>query len=192
METASSSSLAEAQTALDRDRLDEARRLITPLVKEMPGVAAVHEVAGLVAYRLGRWRDAVRELEAAQALHARVDLLPVLADSYRALRRWAEVERLWTEVREISPSHDVLAEARIVAAGAHADRGDLTAALRTMANVTATPKRVRDHHLRQWYVLGDLHDRAGNTLEATRWFELVVREDPDFVDAVARLRALGR
>ena len=184
--------LAEAQTALDRDRLDEARRLITPLVKEMPGVAAVHEVAGLVAYRLGRWRDAVRELEAAQALHPRVDLLPVLADSYRALRRWAEVERLWTEVREISPSHDVLAEARIVAAGAHADRGDLTAALRTMANVTTTPKRVRDHHLRQWYVLGDLHDRAGNTLEATRWFELVVREDPDFVDAVARLRALGR
>ncbi len=85
--------LAEAQAALDRDRLDEARRLIAPLVKEMPGVAAVHEIAGLVAYRLGRWRDAVRELEAAQALAPRVDLLPVLADSYRALRRWAEVER---------------------------------------------------------------------------------------------------
>ena len=38
----------------------------------------------------------------------------------------------------------------------------------------------------------DLHDRAGDTLEATRWFELVARHDPDFVDVVDRLRALGR
>jgi hypothetical protein len=40
--------------------------------------------------------------------------------------------------------------------------------------------------------LGDLHDRAGDTLEATRWFERVAREDPDFVDVATRLRALGR
>jgi len=184
--------LAEAQSALDRDRLDEARRLVAPLLKEVPGVAAVHEIAGLVGYRLGRWRDAVRELEAAHALHPRVDSLPVLADSYRALRRWDEVERIWSTVREVSPSQDVLAEARIVVAGAHADRGDLSGALRTMANVSAKPKRVRDHHLRQWYVLGDLNDRAGNTLEATRWFELVAREDAEFVDVLTRLRSLGR
>ena len=116
--------------ALQRDRLDEARRIVTPLLREVPGVAAVHEVAGLVNYRLGRWRDAVRELEAAQALAPRVDLLPVLADSYRALKRWSDVDRIWTTVREISPAHDVLAEARIVAAGAQADRGDLAGALR--------------------------------------------------------------
>jgi tetratricopeptide (TPR) repeat protein len=149
-------------------------------------------MAGLVAYRLGRWRDAVRELEAAQALNPRPDLLPVLADSYRALKRWTEVDRIWTEVREISPTHEVMAEARIVAAGAQADRGDITAALQTMASVTTRPKRVRDHHLRQWYVVGDLHDRAGNPLEATRWFELVAREDPEFVDVMTRLRSLGR
>lgn len=184
--------LAEAQSALDRERLDEARRLVAPLLKEVPGVAAVHEIAGLVAYRLGRWRDAVRELEASHALHPRVELLPVLADAYRALRRWDQVERIWTTIKEISPSQDVLAEARIVAAGAHADRGDLTSALGTMATVTAKPKRVRDHHLRQWYVLGDLNDRAGNPLEAARWFELVAREDAEFVDVVTRLRSLGR
>jgi tetratricopeptide (TPR) repeat protein len=184
--------MAEAQSALDRDRLDEARRLATGLVREVPGVAAVHELAGLVAYRLGRWRDAVRELEAAQLLKPRVDLLPVLADSYRALKRWTDVDRIWTEVRELSPSHDIMAEARIVAAGAQADRGDLTAALATMASVTARPKRVREHHLRQWYVLGDLNDRAGNPIEATRWFEHVAREDPEFVDVTSRLRSLGR
>jgi tetratricopeptide (TPR) repeat protein len=184
--------LAEAEGALQRDRLDEARRIVTPLLREVPGVAAVHEVAGLVNYRLGRWRDAVRELEAAQAIAPRADLMPVLADSYRALKRWSDVERIWTMVRETSPAHDVMAEARIVAAGAQADRGDLPGALRTMAKVPVRPKRVRPHHLRQWYVLGDLHDRAGDPLEATRWFERVAAVDPDFVDVRARLRALGR
>ena len=183
---------ADAQSALDRDRLDEARRLASALVRELPGFAAVHELAGLVGYRLGRWRDAVRELEAAQMLKPRVDLLPVLADSYRALKRWTDVDRIWTEVRELSPSHDIMAEARIVAAGAQADRGDLTGAIKTMATVTARPKRVREHHMRQWYVLGDLHDRAGSPIEAARWFELVAREDPEFVDVVTRLRSLGR
>ncbi len=61
-----------------------------------------------------------------------------------------------------------------------------------MAKVPVRPKRVRPHHLRQWYVLGDLHDRAGDPLEATRWFERVAGVDPDFVDVRARLRALGR
>ena len=184
--------LAEAELALENDRLDDARRAIAPLLREVPGVAAVHEVAGLTNYRLGRWRDAVKELEAAQALNPRVDLLPVLADSYRGLKQWSEVDRIWTTVREISPAHDVLAEARIVAAGAQADRGDLSGALRTMSNVPARPRRVRPHHLREWYVLGDLHDRAGDPLEAARWFERVAKADADFVDVRNRLRALGR
>ncbi len=85
-----------------------------------------------------------------------------------------------------------MAEARIVAAGAHADRGDLTARCARWRTSRQPPKRVRDYHLRQWYVLGDLHDRAGDTMDATRWFEPWSREDPDFVDAAARLRALGR
>jgi predicted Zn-dependent protease len=184
--------LADAEYALDRDRLDDARRAITPLLREVPGVAAVHEVAGLVNYRLGRWRDAVKELEAAQALNPRVDLLPVLADSYRALKRWSDVDRIWATVREASPAHDVFAEARIVAAGAQADQGDLPGALRTMAKVAARPRRVRPHHLREWYVLGDLHDRAGDPLEAARWFVRVAAQDAEFADVRNRLRALGR
>jgi tetratricopeptide (TPR) repeat protein len=152
----------------------------------------VHEVVGLAAYRAGRWKQAVSELEAAQALRPAVELLPVLADAYRALRRWTDVDRIWSEVREISPAQEVLAEARIVVAGSEADRGDLQAALRTMARAKQTPRRVRDYHLRQWYVLGDLYDRAGDPLEAARWFRLVGGHDPEFVDVAERLRALGR
>lgn len=184
--------LAEAQSALDGERFADARRAITPLRRQLTGVAAVHEVAGLVAYRQGRWHDAVAELEAARALGTGTELLPVLADSYRALRRWDEVERIWATVREVSPGQDVLAEARIVAAGAHADRGDLPAALLTMAKVPTNPKRVRDHHLRQWYMLGDLHDRVGDPVAAVRWFQRVADHDADFVDVRSRLRSLGR
>lgn len=152
----------------------------------------MHEVLGLTAYRTGRWQQAVTELEVAYGLQANVELLPVLADSYRALRRYADVERVWADVRAASPSPEILAEARIVAAGAQADQGDLAGALRTMAKAATVPRKVRDHHLRQWYVLGDLYDRAGDPLEATRWFETIARHDREFVDVLDRLRALGR
>ena len=184
--------LGQAQEALDRERFDDARRIATSLLRELGGVAAVHEVLGLAAYRSGRWKQAATELETAQALHPAPELLPVLADVYRALRRFDDVERVWAEIRELSPKQDVLAEARIVAASALADQGDLQGALRTMGRSADVPKRVRDHHLRQWYVLGDLHDRAGDTIEATRWFRLVAEHDRDFVDVSERLRALGR
>ena len=54
------------------------------------------------------------------------------------------------------------------------------------------PKRVRDHHLRQWYVLGDLHDRAGDPITATRFFERVAANDVEFSDVRSRLDSLGR
>jgi tetratricopeptide (TPR) repeat protein len=184
--------LAQAQEAFDRERFDDARHLAVPLARELPNVAAVHELLGLTAYRSGRWKQAATELETAQALHPAVELLPVLADVYRAQKRWDDVERIWREVRQASPSQEVLAEARIVAAGAQADRGDLEGALRTMSRAAQVPRRVRDHHLRQWYVLGDLYDRAGDTIQATHWFELVASHDREFVDVVDRLRALGR
>ncbi|MCU0260797.1 MAG: hypothetical protein MUE78_07240 [Ilumatobacteraceae bacterium] len=184
--------LGAASQALDRERFDEARRMVAPVLREAPGVAAAHEVAGLADYRRGRWKPALSSLETARALRPSPELLPVIADCQRALRRWADVERTWAELKRASPSHEVMAEGRIVAAGALADRGDLTGAIRLMEPAASPPKRVRDHHLRQWYVLGDLHDRAGDVVGARRWFRLVAQHDPGFVDVGDRLRALGR
>ena len=131
--------LAQAQDALDRERFDDARRIATSLLRELPNVAAVHEVLGLAAYRAGRWKQAATELEAAQQLHPTIELLPVLADVYRAQRRWDDVDRIWDEVRAASPAQEVLAEARIVAAGAQADQGDLSGALSTMDRADPGP-----------------------------------------------------
>jgi tetratricopeptide (TPR) repeat protein len=184
--------LSSAAAALDRERFDDARRMVAPVVRDLPHVAAGHEINGLANYRLGRWRDAAASLEQARQLRLDPALLPVLADCYRALKRWTAVDALWREIRELSPSHEVMAEARIVVAGAHADRGELKQAIALMQPAQKPPKRVRDYHLRQWYVLADLLDRAGDTMGAARWFREVLAHDTDFADARERLRALGR
>jgi tetratricopeptide (TPR) repeat protein len=117
--------------------------------------------------------------------------LPVLADCYRALGRYSAVERVWLEIREISPAHEILSEGKIVAAGALADTDDLRGAIELLTP-KRPPKRVRDHHLREWYVLGDLYDRLGDPIAARRWFDNVASNDRDFADVDERLRALGR
>jgi hypothetical protein len=184
--------LTAANLALDRERFDEARRLVTPLVRELPGVAAVHETVGLSNYRLGRWKQAAKSLEVAQGLRESVDLLPVLADCYRALRQWSDVDRVWRKLKAASPSQDVMTEARIVVAGSLADRGEIREAISLLTPQGRPPKRLRDHHLRQWYALGDLCDRAGDTIAAHRWFSVIAQQVPEFVDVRDRIRALGR
>jgi tetratricopeptide (TPR) repeat protein len=183
--------LAQASEALDRERFDEARRIASSVAKEAPTVAAVHEVLGLADYRLGRYRQAAAALTRADELRPNVALLPVLADCQRALGRWREVDRLWLRIREASPAHEVLAEGRIVAAGALADQGDLRGALAVM-NAAKPSKRVRQHTLREWYVLGDLYDRVGDPISARRSFLAVAEHDPDFADVRQRLATLGR
>ncbi|MFT3854547.1 MAG: hypothetical protein QM733_17685 [Ilumatobacteraceae bacterium] len=166
--------------------------MVQPVLRDVPDLAFAHELAGLAAYRLGQWRKAISELETARLLDGTLNHHAVLADSYRVLRRYHEVDTLWRELREGSPSPTLLAEGRIVAAGALADQGDIPGALRVMAKATSVPKKVRDHHLRQWYVLGDLSDRSGDVMAARRWFGFVAQYDADFADVQERLRALGR
>ena len=184
--------LAQASEALDRERFDEAKRIAASIAKEAPTVAAAHEVAGLANYRLGRYKQAAVSLEIAHDLHETQEILPALADCYRALERWAAVERVWLLIRESSPRHDILAEGRIVAAGALADHGDLPGAIELMLPATKNTKTVKEHHLRQWYVLADFYDRINDPIKARRWFATVAEHEPDYVDVQTRLRHIGR
>lgn len=184
--------LAAASQALDRGRYADARRLVTPLRRELPTVAAVHEVYGLACYGEGKWTNAAEALELARQLRPDPALLPVLADCYRAVGRWADVDDVWAQIKAASPRQEVMTEGRIVAAGALADRGELKPAIELLTAASRPPKRVREHHLRQWYALADLHDRAGDPVSAARWFEAVARHDARFADVRDRLRSLGR
>ena len=184
--------LASAAEALDRGRYADARRMVQPVLKHLPQLAFAHEISGLCWYGLGEWRKAVTELELARELDGSVTHHAILADCYRALKRYHVVDELWTELRAASPAPSLLAEGRIVAAGALADQGDLAGALRTMAKALEVPKRPKDYHLRQWYVVADLFDRSGDVIKARRYFGLIAEAEPNFADVKDRLKTLGR
>ncbi|MEN9802923.1 MAG: hypothetical protein RLZ37_2048 [Actinomycetota bacterium] len=182
--------LNSACTALDRERYSEAKRIARSLLKELSSVSTVHEVIGLASYRLGQWRDATAALETAQRLNERVENMPVLLDCYRAQKRWSDVDMVWKDLKDQSPAPDVMAEGRIVVAGSFADRGDLRAAIDLMQKVLSAPRRIREYHVRQWYVLADLYDRAGDIQRARELFSRVAAADPQFADVRERLSSL--
>ena len=184
--------LARSLHAFEAHRYSEARKLIMPLLSKVIGIAVVHEVAGLSMYRLGRWQDAADQLEIARGLKpAEVVNHPVLADCYRALRRYEKVTELWESMKLMSPQPGLLAEGRIVAAGALADQGELQAAVRMMTHGTSDPHKVQEYHLREWYVLADLYDRAGDVASARRLFVKIQSSEPKFADVADRLNTLG-
>jgi tetratricopeptide (TPR) repeat protein len=182
-----------AYGAYERARYSDALRAIKPVAEETPGVAAVRELAGLAAYRAAKWRDAVRHLQAHAALTDSAEHLPILMDCQRALRKPKKVVELWAELRHSSPEPDVLAEGRIVAAASLAESGDLQGAITMLANAGASKalRNPSDRHVRQWYMLADLHERAGDVPRARELFERVLRVDPEAYDVADRLTGLG-
>ncbi len=179
-----------ARVALDRERYAEAKRIARSLLKELSRLASVHEVIGLASYRLGQWRDATAALEIARQINEKIEYLPILADCYRAQRRWSDVDAVWKDLKEQSPAPDVMAEGRIIVAGSLADRGDLNQAIELMRKSMSSPRRVREYHLRQWYVLADLYDRAGDIQRARELFVRVAAQDSDFADVRDRISSL--
>jgi tetratricopeptide (TPR) repeat protein len=156
-----------------------------------PDAAAVRELLGLVHYRLGQYPAATKELVAFVDLTDSVEQHPVLMDCYRAQRRYDRVHELWEELAASSPSGAIVTEGRIVLAGALADAGRLHEAIDTLARRADDVKRVQEHHLRRWYALADLYERAGDVPRARELFERVQRRDPAFADVAERLAALA-
>ena len=183
--------LSDAVRAFERDRFQEARQLLQPIAEEVPTVAAVRELLGLTCYRLGQWAQAARELQAFTELTSSTSAHPVLADANRALGRHVRVAELWEEIRAASEDPATVAEGRIVAAGSLADQGRLDEAIRLLEQGRLSAKHTEDHHLRLWYALADLYERAGELPRARDLFERVSRHDPEFVDVRERRQALG-
>ncbi len=182
--------LGDAAHAYERERYDEARRILRPIAERLADVAAVRELYGLVLYRLGQWQLAARQLEAYRTMTGSYDQHPVLADCYRALQRYDDADALWDDLRQASPDGDVVAEGRIVAAGCRADRGDLSGAIATLERSARHVEHPKDRHLRQWYTLADLYERAGDLPRARELFGRLATADPDAFDVPQRLRAL--
>ncbi len=180
----------EAIRAYEDERFDDAGRKIKPLTKIDHKIAQIHELFGLILYRRGEYLQAAESLERFRSRASSTEQHPVLMDCYRAEKRWSDIEFLWEELREISPSGPLVVEGRIVMAGAFADRGNLKEAVRLLEAGWKAPKRPHDHHLRRAYALADLYDRAGNIPRSREIFAWIVKFMPEFVDANERLKNL--
>ncbi|MDQ4134133.1 MAG: tetratricopeptide repeat protein, partial [Actinomycetota bacterium] len=184
--------LAKAAAAFEDDRPQDAYRALRDVLRQAESVPAARELAGLSLYRLGRWAEAAKQLEAFRALTGSVEQHPVLADTYRALGRYDKVEELWDELRAVSPHPALVAEGRIVAAGALADQGQLRPAIKLLERSRAAARPApTDYHLRLWYALADLYERAGDAPKARELFGRVVEAEPGFAEAAERLGGLN-
>jgi tetratricopeptide (TPR) repeat protein len=183
--------LGDASRAFQAERYTDSARILRKLTEEAPGVAAARELYGLTLYRQGKWRPAIKQLEAFRLLTGSTEQHPVLADCYRAVGQDATVEELWDELRQVSPSAELVVEGRIVVAGMRADRGDLPGAIRLLEDGWRLPGRPQEHHLRRGYALADLYERAGDVARARQLFERLERVAPDFADVRQRRRALA-
>lgn len=181
--------LGDAARAYGADRYQDALRMLRKLAGSSPESASVRELLGLTLYRLGRWPLALNELEQHHLLSGSYDQYPVMADCLRAMRRFDEADELWSELRQASPSAEVVAEGRLVAAGSLADRGDLKAAVRLL-EPSVRHSKPKGLHLRQWYALADLYERAGELPRARDLFLQIASADPGAYDVRQRLVAL--
>ena len=185
--------LAKAAEAYDRKRYDEALRLGRTVSDLTPGVAAVRELTGLAAYRAERWNMAKIHLRVHFTLTGDAQHLPLVMDCDRAHRRYRAVERTFEELEQSVPTAEVLAEGRIVLAGALADQRRYHEAIALLVRAGAT-KQLRNpsyRHVRLWYALADIFDRAGDAGSARELFARVVLAEPDAYDAQSRLAELG-
>jgi tetratricopeptide (TPR) repeat protein len=178
--------LMEAADDFDHDRDRRAVGILREVRDSLPDASSVRELLGLTQYHLGNYRAAAKELEAFVELTGSVEQHPVLMDCYRAQHRWARVDQLWQDLAEASPSAALVTEGRIVAAGALADQGRLPEAIALLARKAGAVKRPSDHHLRLWYALADLEERAGDHSRARALFARVADHDADFADVPAR------
>ncbi|HUY42627.1 MAG TPA: hypothetical protein VMU98_02555 [Acidimicrobiales bacterium] len=185
--------LTKAAEAYDRHRYEEALRLGRSVADAVPGVASVRELTGLAAYRAERWAMSKVHLRAHFTITGDPEHLPLVMDAERAVRHYRAVEKIFAELQESEPTAEVLAEGRIVMAEAWADQRLFEPAIELLTKAGAT-KLLRNpgyRHLRLWYALGDVYDRAGDLVGARELFARVVLAEPDAYDAKERLVELG-
>jgi tetratricopeptide (TPR) repeat protein len=185
--------LTRAAEAYDRKRFDEALRLGRVVADATPGVAPVRELTGLAAYRAERWSMAKIHLKAYFTITGDPQHLPLVMDCDRANHRYRAVEKDFALLEAGEPTAEVLVEGRIVMASALADQQNFAEAIALLTRAGAT-KQLRNpsyRHVRLWYALADVYDRAGDVVSARELFARVVIAEPDAYDAAARLGELG-
>lgn len=181
---------ADAVAAFAAGDLDEAIRLGEQCKHIALRAVPAREFLGLAYYQAGRWQEAARELAAFRRLSGSNEQNPVIADSYRAMHKPEKAIEIVDQIAESEVEPAVYYEGQIVAAGALADLRRVDEAVARLRKLDLKPSAAETHHIRAWYVLGDLLERAGRFTQAREWFEAVESADPDATDASERIARL--
>jgi tetratricopeptide (TPR) repeat protein len=183
----------KAAEAYDRHRYEEAVRHCRPVAENLPSVPAVRELMGLAAYRAERFPMAKIHLDAHFQLSGDPEHVPQIMDCERAGRRYRMIPKLFEAMRAAEATPDAMAEGLIVYAGALGDQGKFAEAVDLLIDNGAA-RNLRNpsyRHVRLWYALADVYDRAGDLASARALFQRVVQAEPEAYDAVDRLREIG-
>nr|WP_246421971.1 hypothetical protein [Nocardiopsis mwathae] len=154
-------------------------------------VGAVREAAGVAAYTVGNWQEALSDLRAARRMTGRNNFLAVMADCERGLGR---PERALEIARSPEAEHleaEDRVELRIVASGARRDLGESEAALVELQIPELKERRARPYVARLFYVYADVLQELGRDKEAREYFARASAVDQEeSTDADERLAAL--
>lgn len=179
-----------ARDLLQRGRDGGAAEAAAEAKRLAPRSGSVREVLGVALYRSGRYRDALRELQAYRRMTGRLDQNHLIADSYRGLGMPEKAVPLAVEAVRSRLREEPRAEAAVVGASALADLGRYDEAIGLLRGFPTRRDEAQPWDLRIWYVAGDVLVRAGRTQEAAEEFRRVIRYDPGAFDAAERLAAL--
>jgi tetratricopeptide (TPR) repeat protein len=154
-------------------------------------VGVVREVAGVAAYRIGKWAEALSELRAARRLTGRETYLPMMADSERALGRLDRGLALVHGAEAATLGRAGQIELLIVESGIRRDQGHPDAAVVVLQVPELTDGRVRPWSASLFYAYADALLEAGRTEDARDWFARAAAADLDGdTDAAERLASL--
>jgi hypothetical protein len=154
-------------------------------------VGIVREVSGIMAYRSGRWAEALTELQAGRRMTGRNDYLPLMADSERGLGRLDRALDLVhsAEARRLPRAAQI--ELRIVESGIRRDQGLADAAVLALQVPELTDGKQRPWSARLFYAYAEALLAAGRAEAAREAFSrAVVADEDEQTDALARLDEL--
>lgn len=154
-------------------------------------IGIVREVSGIMAYRSGRWAEALSELQAGRRMTGRNDYLPLMADSERGLGRLDRALDLVHSAEAKRLPRAAQIELRIVESGVRRDQGLADAAVLTLQVPELTDGKQRPWSARLFYAYGEALIAAGRTEAAREAFSrAVVADEDEETDALARLDEL--
>ncbi|HMA47274.1 MAG TPA: hypothetical protein VKP11_08755, partial [Frankiaceae bacterium] len=153
-------------------------------------VAAVREAAGLAAYHVGEFTEALAELRTARRLDGSPRHLPAMADAERGLGRPERALALAADPAAARLDAAGRVELLVVASGARRDLGQPDAALVTLQGPDLDSPTVRPWTPRLWYAYAEALLAAGRVQDAVDWFDAVATVDEGETDAAGRAAAL--